>query len=120
MSKVKSLAQVLQDQREAFLTERKRNYEETHLHNPAQNFSWQEWEEFLFDDEVDTALSGVLIEDEQITGYIMLHPVTVSHYEIGWIGQTKQVDVQALLKQQLLALLNKGIQTVEIEVETTD
>ncbi|WP_107841053.1 hypothetical protein [Metasolibacillus meyeri] len=120
VSKVKSLAQVLQNQREAFLTELKRNYEETHLHNPAQNFSWQEWEEFLFDDEVDTALSSVLMEDEQITGYIMLHPVTVTHYEIGWIGQREQEHIQALFKQQLLALQKKGIQTVEIEVDTTD
>ncbi|WPK13347.1 hypothetical protein R6U77_06635 [Lysinibacillus louembei] len=117
---ITALAQILQHQREPFFSALKRNYEETHIHNPAQNFSWQEWEEFLFDDEVDTELSGVLVEDEQITGYIMLHAVTEKHYEIGWVGQSGEVHIQALLKRQLLELQKKGIQTVEIEVDTTD
>ncbi|WP_042477474.1 hypothetical protein [Bacillus ndiopicus] len=117
---IKSLEQILLNDKEAFFTMLKTNYEQTHTDNPAQSYTWQEWGSILLDDEVDAELSGAFIEEEQIKAYIMLHPVTNTHYEIGWIGQSEQEGIQALFKWQLLSLQQKGIQSVEIEVDTTD
>ena len=119
---LKSLHEIISDPvlEEAFFTFLKNNYEQTHLHNEVQDYSWQQWKVQLLADQPDLELSYVLVQNENIEAYIMLHPGEAQHYEIGWVGQRKTNYLQGILKQQLLKLQARGIETVACEVDTTD
>ncbi|MFG3611542.1 hypothetical protein [Rummeliibacillus stabekisii] len=105
-----SLREVLKDAR---LTEDlfhllKHNYEQTHLANEAKDVSWELWREKL-------------LNDNQISAYMFLHKTEDCHYEVGWMGKRRHVDIlPRLLKKQLIDLEAEGIQTVEFEIDTTD
>lgn len=98
----------------------KHSYEQTHLHNPAQTEDWLTWKEKLLEDNPDLELSYIAIENNRVAAYIFVHPVDEEHYEIGWVGQQGNVNLLPILKKQLICLQNKGITSVEFEVDTTD
>ncbi|MER2120447.1 MAG: hypothetical protein ABS935_09280 [Solibacillus sp.] len=98
----------------------KYSYEHTHLHNPAKEVAWQTWKDSFINDSPDLQLSFTVMENNRITAFIFLHPVNDDHYEIGWVGNQGNTNLLPILKQQLNQLCDKGIKTVEFEVDTTD
>ncbi|MER2154037.1 MAG: hypothetical protein ABS917_07595 [Solibacillus sp.] len=98
----------------------KYSYEHTHLHNPAKEVAWQTWKDSFINDSPDLQLSFTVMENNRITAFIFLHPVNDDHYEIGWVGNQSNTNLLPILKQQLNQLCDKGIKTVEFEVDTTD
>ncbi|BAK16849.1 ATPase with chaperone activity, ATP-binding subunit [Solibacillus silvestris StLB046] len=98
----------------------KHSYEQTHLHNPAKEMDWQKWKDELLNDLPDLHLSYIAIENNRVTSYIFVHPVDDKHYEIGWVGQRGTLNLLPFLRQQLILLKEKGISSVEFEVDTTD
>ncbi|GGP10143.1 GNAT family N-acetyltransferase [Oceanobacillus neutriphilus] len=125
--KITPLKEVMSDwkKKQQFLTKIKSDYEQTHADNPVESFTLAEWEEILKNDCPDENRSSVLFIEEEIAAYIMLHPGdTEYHYEIGWVGagQTKQDTnlLKQLLFSQLQSLKDNGVDTVEIEVDSTN
>mgnify|MGYP003408295917 FL=1 len=98
----------------------KHSYEQTHLHNPAQIEDWLVWKDKLLNDNPDLELSYIAIDNSCVNAYIFLHPIDEEHYEIGWVGQQGNTDLLPILKKQLIKLQDKGIKSVEFEVDTTD
>ncbi|WP_079524045.1 hypothetical protein [Solibacillus isronensis] len=98
----------------------KHSYEQTHLDNPAQTEDWLAWKEKLLEDNPDLELSFVAIENYRVVAYLFVHPIDEKHYEMGWVGQQGNVNLLPILKKQLISLQNKGIRSVEFEVDTTD
>lgn len=119
---LRSLHEILQnhEQRESLFKLLKFNYEQSHLHNEVADYTWQDWEGHLLGDEPDLDLSYVVVEENEVKGYIMIHKNSEDHYEVGWVGQRESCDLQGILKRQLIAMQNRGAKTVEIEVDTTD
>lgn len=120
-----SLNNVLQnnEKKQVFLTQLKENYENTHLHNPVQTYTWQQWGEILLDDEPDLEYSYVVFIGAQVVAYILLHKLG-NYYEVGWIGFQGNTDdewkLTALFKTQMELLQREGIKKVSIEIDTTD
>lgn len=98
----------------------KYSYEQTHLHNPAKIKDWYIWRESLLNDNPDLQLSYIAVENNQVMAYIFIHPVDGERFEIGWVGQQGNTNLLPILKKQLIGLQNKGIKSVEFEVDTTD
>ncbi|MER2128405.1 hypothetical protein [Solibacillus sp.] len=97
------------------------NYEQTHLHNEAQEKEWQLWRAAVLDDAPDMKVPCIVVDDDgKISAYMFVHPVEENHVEIGWMGKTNSFEMQCLLKTILLHLANSCIQTVEFEIDTTD
>ncbi|TFD94431.1 hypothetical protein [Jeotgalibacillus sp. R-1-5s-1] len=123
---VYSLNKILKDEQHklSFIKMLKSDYTQSHLVSPVAERSLEEWEALLLDGEPDLHNSLVYIENDVIRGYILLHPVSDRHYEIGWIGSfEKDIPMEVLrgiFKEQLIRLRDKGIQTVEAEVDSTD
>ncbi|WP_150284454.1 hypothetical protein [Rummeliibacillus sp. TYF-LIM-RU47] len=118
-----SLREVLKDARltEDLFRLLKHNYEQTHLANEAKDVSWELWREKLLNDNPDLDLSYIIVNDNQISAYMFLHKTEDYHYEVGWMGKRRHVDIlPGLLKKQLIDLEAEGIQTVEFEIDTTD
>ncbi|WP_227396034.1 hypothetical protein [Jeotgalibacillus aurantiacus] len=121
-----SLDEILQndDRKPSFIQLLKSDYTHSHLVSPVAERSLIEWEELLLDGEPDLQNSLVYMEDDVIRGYISLYPAGNKHYEFGWIGSLqKEIPIEVLrgiLKEQLIRLKNKGVQTVEVEVDSTD
>lgn len=82
--------------------------------------AWQTWKDSFINDSPDLQLSFTVMENNRITAFIFLHPVNDDHYEIGWVGNQSNTNLLPILKQQLNQLCDKGIKTVEFEVDTTD
>ncbi len=119
---LRSLHEVLQnnEQRESLFKLLKFNYEQSHLLNEVADYTWQDWEGHLLGDEPDLDLSYVVVEENEVKGYIMIHKNSEDHYEVGWVGLSEGGDLQGTLKRQLMAMQNRGAKTVGIEVDTTD
>ena len=98
----------------------KHSYEQTHLHNPAKTENWLIWKEKLLNDNPDLELSYIAIQNNHVAAYIFVHPVDEDHYEIGWVGQQGNANLLPILKKQLIELQDKGIKSVDFEVDTTD
>lgn len=98
----------------------KHNYEQTHLHNEANNFPWDKWREILLSDNPDPHISYIAVEQNCVSAYIFVHPVSSEHYEIGWMGTKNSFDLHTILKRQLKKLAANGVKTVEFEIDTTD
>ncbi len=111
-SYVQSLQEVLNEEPEIFFTILKINYEATHLANPVVALTWKEWQGHLLIDSPDLTLSAI-----SKGGYILLHSISTTDYEIGWLGGT---DLQSLLKWQLTKLQQQGVKRIRIEADTTD
>lgn len=125
--KITSLKEVMSDlkKKQQFLTKIKLDYEQTHADNPAGDFTLAEWEEILKNDCPDENRSSVLFKGDKVAAYIMLHAGdTENHYEIGWVGLDEINQDIFLLKQllfnQLQSLKDNGVQTIEIEVDSTN
>ncbi|WP_404407007.1 hypothetical protein [Jeotgalibacillus malaysiensis] len=100
----------------------KDNYTATHLISPVAEEPLEVWESLLLDDNPDLQHSYIQFTD-QITGYIMLHPVNNEEVELGWVGTTKGQQLELLkpiLKKQLLDLKQHGFTKITPEVDTTD
>lgn len=98
----------------------KHSYEQTHLHNPAKIEDWLIWKDKLLNDNPDLELSYIAIVNNRVNASIFLHPIDEEHYEIGWVGQQSNTNLLPILKKQLIELQDKGIKSVEFEVDTTD
>ena len=112
-------------QKDKLLTEQlfrllKKSYEETHLHNEASDFSWQEWRDMLYDDNPHLHFSKVVVQKGQVGGYIFIHPILETECEIGWVGKSIEFPLVYVLKQQLLELQAAGYTMVGFEIDTTD
>lgn len=94
--------------------------------NLVNNYSLEEWEEILLNDSPDTKNSLICLHPaapHHVAGYIMLHPIDGQQYEAGWVGlsgEAEPIMLQRLLKKQLENLKNKGVEWLELEVDTTD
>ena len=112
--------------KESFLSLLKETYTATHHINPVNTYSLGEWEDILLDDSPDTERSLICLhptEPTRIDGYIMLHSVDGQCYEVGWVGVSEGVEsglLQRLFKKQLENLKEKGVEVLELEVDTTD
>lgn len=98
----------------------KENYEQTHLHNPVRNMTWQLWKETLLEDLPDLQYSFIAVENDLVVGYVFLHPISDTLYDVGWLGSSTDFDLHVILKEQLHKLKNEGVLEVEFEVDTTD
>lgn len=105
---------------EQFFRLLKHNYEQAHLHNETGNFTWNEWKTQLLSDKPSLEINSVSVINDEIQGYILVHPSDAEHYEIGWVGQRYDFNLQVILKSQLLYLKHQGIKSIDIEVDTTD
>lgn len=95
----------------------KHNYEQTHLANEAKDVSWELCREKLLNDNPDLDLSYIIVNDNQISDYMILHKTEDCHYDVGWMGKRRHVDIlRGLLKKQLIDLEAEGIQTVELKL----
>ena len=98
----------------------KHNYEQTHLDNPVKDIPWQAWRDLLLDDCPDVQLSKIVLKADEIIGYLFVHPTSISHCEIGWVGKKQPFDLNELLKYVLIEMQKKQFISVEFEVDTTD
>ena len=109
--------------KQSFFTLLKETYTATHQVNPVKHYSLKEWENILLNDEPDLEHSLICQENQRIEGYIMMHRVDSRHYEVGWLGvsdSTEPTLLRGLLKRQLESLSEEGVETLELELDTTD
>ncbi len=108
-----------------FFTLLKRNYEATHLVNPAADLTLSEWMSLLLDEQPDWNLSLVGLTDGSVSSYITIFPPENEGVEIAWMGlrteiPTARLELQQLFKKQLELLNQTGIRSIEAEIDTTD
>lgn len=109
--------------KQSFFTLLKETYTATHQVNPVKHYSLKEWEDILLNDSPDLEHSLICHDHDQIEGYIMLHPVDSGLYEVGWLGVSENTEptlLHGLLKRQLESLSEQRVETLELEVDTTD
>ena len=100
------------------------NYEKAHIVNPVGVHSFQKWEELIFHE--DTILSGsfIILKDNEIQAYSLLHHSnTPNHFEFGWRGTKENTDVRLMLiltAFQINFAYENGVKYMEAEVDTTD
>jgi hypothetical protein len=98
----------------------KLNYEQTHLHNEASDLPWQEWQKLLYEDNPHLQFSKIVVQEGQVVGYIFIHPISETVFEIGWVGKSIDFPLINVLKQQILELQAAGYTMVGFEIDTTD
>ena len=98
----------------------KKNYEETHLHNEANDLPWEEWRDLLYEDNPHLQFSKIVIQEGQVVGYIFIHPIAETECEIGYFGKSIDFPLIDVLKQQLDELQAAGYTMVAFEIDTTN
>lgn len=119
-----TLKEITQDPilKKSFFQLLKANYTATHLISPVAEKPLQVWESLLLDDNPDLQHSYATFTD-QLTGYIMLHPVNDEEVEVGLVGTSAGQGPEVLkpiLKKQLTELKELGFTKITPEVDTTD
>lgn len=102
----------------------KENYEISHFANPVGEHGLEKWEQLIFDE--DTILQGsfVVLKDNEILAYALLHSSdNPNHFEFGWRGTKANTDVRFMLwltAYQINYAVEKGVNSIEAEIDTTD
>jgi hypothetical protein len=102
----------------------KGNYEKTHITNPVADQSIEKWEELIFN--VDTIADGsyIVLKDNEIYAYSLLHySDTPNNFELGWRGTRHNSDIELMLMltaHQVNFAEKNGINFIEAEVDSTD
>ncbi|MCM3388324.1 hypothetical protein M3649_09275 [Ureibacillus chungkukjangi] len=102
----------------------KDNYAKTHQANPVGEHSLEKWEELIFDE--DTILDGsfILLKNNVVHAYALLHHSNhPKQFEFGWRGTRDDADSRILLMltaKQINYAFEKGVQFIEAEIDTTD
>ncbi|MBU0906417.1 MAG: GNAT family acetyltransferase [Firmicutes bacterium] len=100
------------------------NYEKAHTVNPVGVHSFQKWEELIFNEDTIKSGSFIILKDNEILAYSLLHySNTPNHFEFGWRGTKENTDVQFMLiltASQINFAIENGVKHIEAEVDTTD
>lgn len=100
------------------------NYKKSHIVNPVGVHSYEIWEELIFNE--DTILNGsyIVLKDNEIYAYSLLHySDTPNQFEFGWRGTKENTDVRFMLiltAYQINFAIENGVNYIEAEVDTTD
>lgn len=100
------------------------NYEKAHTVNPVGVHSFQKWEELIFNEDTIQSGSFIILKDNEILAYSLLHySNTPNQYEFGWRGTKENTDVRLMLfltASQINFANENGVKYIEAEVDTTD
>jgi len=100
------------------------NYEKAHTVNPVGVHSFQKWEELIFNEDTIQTGSFVILKDNEIQAYSLLHySNTPDQFEFGWRGTKENTDVRLMLiltAYQINFAIENGVKYIEAEVDTTD
>ncbi|WP_419962346.1 hypothetical protein [Psychrobacillus sp. BM2] len=100
------------------------NYEKAHTVNPVGVHSIQKWEELIFNEDTVQSGSYIILKDNEIQAYSLLHySNTPNQFEFGWRGTRENTDVRLMLMltaSQINFAIENGITYIEAEVDTTD
>lgn len=102
----------------------KENYEKAHIVNPVSNQSNDWWEKQIFNADLIENGSYILIMDNEIYAYSLLHHSnTPDKYEFGWRGTRYDADIRLMLMltaHQINFAEKNGIKSIEAEIDSTD
>jgi hypothetical protein len=102
----------------------KENYEKTHTINPVAVKSFEKWHQLIFNEEIIEDGSYIVLKDNEIHAYSLLHySDTPSKFEFGWRGTRHSTDIRLMLMLTALQInfaVEKGINSIEAEVDSTD
>ena len=96
-------------------------YTETHLDNPVGDFSLVNWESVIMQD-LNEENSYVVINENRVIAFSLMHQGEGNHWELGWIGVEKRSEMtllDLLLTMQLRDATNLGVVEIEKEVDST-
>ena len=100
------------------------NYEKAHTVNPVGVHSFQKWEELIFNEDIIQSGSFIVLKDNEIQAYSLLHySNTPNQFEFGWRGTKEITDVRLMLiltASQINFAIENGVKYIEAEVDTTD
>lgn len=103
----------------------KRNYINTHQVNPAADMTLSEWESLFLDEQPNLDLSLVGLTNESVSSYITVFSSDQTSVEIAWVGLDEEtpvsyLELKQLFKKQLELFRSMGVNSIDIEVDTTD
>lgn len=102
----------------------KRNYEKTHITNPVADLSLEKWEELIFNEDTIEDGSYIVLKDNEIYAYSLLHYSDIpNRFEFGWRGTRHIEDIELMLMltaHQVNFAEKNGINSIEAEVDSTD
>lgn len=96
-------------------------YTETHLDNPVGDFSLANWESIIMED-LNEENSYVVINENKIIAFSLMHQVEENHWELGLIGVEKRSEMtllDSLITMQLRDATNLGVVEIEKEIDST-
>ena len=102
----------------------KENYSKIHAENPLGEHNQDKWEKLIFNEDVVQEGSYIVLINDEIIAYSLLHySDTSSKYEFGWRGTSEKADISFVLlltAHQLNFAEANGVEFIEAEVDTTD
>lgn len=100
------------------------NYEKAHTVNPVGVHSIQKWEELIFNEDTVPSGSYIILKDNEIQAYSLLHYSNIpNQFEFGWRGTRENTDLRLMLMltaSQINFAIENGVKYIEAEVDTTD
>jgi len=100
------------------------NYEKTHKVNPVAAQSFEKWEELIFNEETIQNGSYIVLGDNEILAYSLLHySNTPNKFEFGWRGVNGNTDIRLMLlltAYQINFAIENRVKCIKAEVDTTD
>jgi len=100
------------------------NYEKAHTVNPVGVLSFQKWEELIFNEDTIKSGSFIILKDNEVLAYSLLHYSDMpNQFEFGWRGTKENTDVRLMLiltASQINFAIENGVKHIEAEVDTTD
>jgi hypothetical protein len=102
----------------------KGNYEKTHIANLVADQSIEKWEELIFNEDTIEDGSYIVLKDNEIYAYSLLHySDSPNKFEFGWRGTRHNADIELMLMltaHQVNFAEKNGINSIEAEVDSTD
>lgn len=96
-------------------------YTETHADNPVRDFPLASWERIIMEDLNDEN-SYVVVDDNKVIAFSLMHQVEEDKWELGWVGVEKRSELNLLdqlISMQLHNATKLGIMEIEKEVDST-
>ncbi|MGV3464943.1 MAG: GNAT family N-acetyltransferase [Heyndrickxia sp.] len=124
---IQSLSEIKNDHemKKQLVTFAKETYEKTHKANPPREGDLMEWEKLIFYEDTLLEGSNILIKDNEIIGFAMLHIGEESDcLEFGWRGVKEEKYhnnlITLLTAFQIKYAKGHGYKYIKGEIDTTD
>lgn len=99
----------------------KENYSKVHAENPLGEHNHDKWEELIFNEDVVQEGSYIILMNDEIVAYSLLHYSDTSNkYEFGWRGTSEKADIRFVLlltAHQLNFAEANGVEFIEAEID---